>query len=132
MHPTHDGGVGHRHATLGYHLYEIPEAELEPQIPTHAQDDDLTIEVPSLEQLLHTQELGHRLQTRRIAWTIQTPADCTRTVQVASGDTESNVRRFGNPPQRVKLSKAPFGKAGPAPKIKMVEGLQTLPGAAPP
>jgi hypothetical protein len=45
-HPAHDRGVGQRQAALGQHLHQIPEAEFEAQIPAHAQDDDLAVEMP--------------------------------------------------------------------------------------
>src|SRR6202046_5992260 len=60
MHPPHDGGVGHRQAALGHHLHQIPEAELEAQVPPHAQDDDLTIKVPTLKQLVYSRKPSHR------------------------------------------------------------------------
>ena len=60
VHPAHDGGVGHRQAALLHHLHQVPEAELEAQIPPHAQDDHLVVEVPPLEQILQVQEPGHR------------------------------------------------------------------------
>jgi len=46
LHPAHDRGVSHRQATFLHHLNQVPEAELEAQIPPHAQDDDFAIEVP--------------------------------------------------------------------------------------
>ena len=60
VHPTHDRRVHHRQAALGHHLRQIPKAELEPQIPPHAKDDDLAIKVAALEQLVQTQEPRHR------------------------------------------------------------------------
>src|ERR1700733_7290274 len=60
MHPTHNGGVGHRQAALGHHLHQIPETELEAQVPPHAQDDDLAIKVPTTKQLVHARKPGHR------------------------------------------------------------------------
>jgi hypothetical protein len=49
----------HDRPTLGHHFDWVPEADLEEQVPSPAQDHDFTIEVPPLEQSLHTQELGH-------------------------------------------------------------------------
>jgi hypothetical protein len=49
VHPTHDGSVGHRQAALSHHLHQIPKAELEAQVPPHAQDDDLTLKVATLD-----------------------------------------------------------------------------------
>ncbi len=61
-------------------LDQIPEAELEARIPPHAQDDDLGVEVPSLEQLTQTQEPGHRAALKVIGspGTIPEPPFCTR------------------------------------------------------
>ena len=59
VHPAHDGGVSQRKAALRHHLHQIAVAELEPQVPPHAQDDDLPVEVAALEQLIQCQEPGH-------------------------------------------------------------------------
>src|SRR4051794_40779714 len=59
VHPAHDGGVRQRQVTLLHHLHQIAVAELETQIPSHAQNDDLSVEVAALEQLIHTQKPGH-------------------------------------------------------------------------
>src|SRR5271165_6960105 len=60
MHPAHDGGVGHRQAALRHHLRQVPEAELEPEVPPDTQHDDLAIKVTTLEQFVQSQEPGHR------------------------------------------------------------------------
>ena len=42
-------------------LHEVAKAQLETQVPTNAQDDDLTLGVPALEKLVHAlQPLRHR------------------------------------------------------------------------
>src|SRR5580698_11346751 len=80
MHPTHNGGVGHRQAALGHHLHQIPEAELEAQVPPHAQDDDLAIKVPTIKQLVHAREPRHRTALNSsVAGTVRRPAICTCT-----------------------------------------------------
>ena len=81
MHPTHDGGVGHRQAALGHHLHQIPEAQLEAQVPTHAQDDDLAIKMPTVKQPIHVRKPGHRLAlnlpvSREATTTLMTPLIC--------------------------------------------------------
>jgi len=43
LHPSHDGGMSQRQAALGYHLHQVLQAQLEPKIPLHAQQDDLTV-----------------------------------------------------------------------------------------
>jgi hypothetical protein len=39
--PAHDRGMGQENSALGHHFHEISKAEFEPQIPAHAEDDDL-------------------------------------------------------------------------------------------
>ena len=50
----------HRQAALGHHFDQIPQTELEPKIPAHAQDDDFAVEVATFEQLRHHLQLAHR------------------------------------------------------------------------
>src|SRR5260221_14325317 len=50
----------HRQATLGHHLHQISQTQLESKIPAHAQDDDFPVEVATLEQLLYGLWLAHR------------------------------------------------------------------------
>jgi hypothetical protein len=52
--------VNQREAALRHHLHKIPEAEFEAQIPSHAQDDDLSVEVSTRKQLIQTHKPGHR------------------------------------------------------------------------
>jgi hypothetical protein len=47
-------------AALRHHLHQVPEAELETQVPPREEDSDLTIKVATLEQFIQTQEPGHR------------------------------------------------------------------------
>src|SRR5712672_2802767 len=49
----------HRQATLGHHLHQVTQTDLEPEIPPNAQDDDFAVEVATLEQLLHDLQLAH-------------------------------------------------------------------------
>src|ERR1700720_4552943 len=79
VHPAHDGGVRHRQAALAHHLRQVPETELEAQVPPHAQDDELTIKVSALEQLIQTQEPSHRnTSAYREAVAIGRQVNCTR------------------------------------------------------
>ena len=50
-HPQ-DGRMSHSYAAFRHHLEEVKRAELECQIPPHAQDDDLLVKMPSLEEIL--------------------------------------------------------------------------------
>src|ERR1700722_6412120 len=58
-HPTHNGRMGQRQAAFGHHLHQVSQAQLEAKIPAHAQDDDLAVEVATLEQLLAAHQLAH-------------------------------------------------------------------------
>src|SRR5580658_4675808 len=58
-HPTHNGRMGQRQAAFGHHLHQVSQAQLEAKIPAHAQDDDLAVEVATLEQLLDAHQLAH-------------------------------------------------------------------------
>src|SRR5271165_6749556 len=79
VHPAHNGGVGHRQAALGHHLHQVPEAELEAQVPPHAQHDDLTIEVATLEQFVQTREPSHLTAFNASGFRkIGRPVNCTR------------------------------------------------------
>src|SRR5512133_45214 len=49
----------HRQAALGHQLHQVSQAQLESKIPTHAQDNDLAVEVAALEQRLHAPQLAH-------------------------------------------------------------------------
>src|SRR5271156_3472324 len=46
-------------AAFGHHLHQVSQAQLEAKIPAHAQDDDLAVEVATLEQLLDAHQLAH-------------------------------------------------------------------------
>src|SRR5271168_5038385 len=48
-----------RHAAFGHHLHQVSQAQLEAKIPAYAQDDDLAVEVATLEQLLDAHQLAH-------------------------------------------------------------------------
>jgi hypothetical protein len=50
--------MGQRQAAFGHHLHQVSQAQLEAKIPAHAQDDDLAVEVATLEQLL---DAAHQL-----------------------------------------------------------------------
>src|SRR5580693_774928 len=51
--------MGQRQAAFGHHLHQVSQAQLEAKIPAHAQDDDLAVEVATLEQLLDAHQLAH-------------------------------------------------------------------------
>jgi len=58
--PAHDRGMGQGNSALGNHFHEISKAQLEPQIPAHAEDDDLPVEMAAFEKILNVQHSGSR------------------------------------------------------------------------
>jgi hypothetical protein len=57
--PTHDGRVSKLQSTFCHHLDKIPEAELITKVPTYAQQDHLTIEVPTRKHCLRSFPITH-------------------------------------------------------------------------
>src|SRR5271170_226684 len=53
--PPHDRRVRQRKPTLGHHLHEITKAEFVPQIPAHAEHDDLPVEMAAFEKIVNVQ-----------------------------------------------------------------------------
>jgi hypothetical protein len=45
--------MSRQNAPLGQQCHEISKAELEPRISADAEDDDLPIETPTLEKIIH-------------------------------------------------------------------------------
>ena len=50
--------MGQIDAALSHHLDEISEAQFEPEIPTHTENNDLPIEMAALEELVNSQHAG--------------------------------------------------------------------------
>jgi hypothetical protein len=48
-----------RQTAFGHHLHQVPQALPEPKIPTHAENDDYPVKVPTREQLCQTCQLAH-------------------------------------------------------------------------
>jgi hypothetical protein len=44
--------VSQGNSALGHHFHKISKAELEPQIPAHAEDNDLPVELTALEKII--------------------------------------------------------------------------------
>src|ERR1700731_1153396 len=57
--PNADGRVSKLQSTFCHHLDEIPEAELITKVPTYAQQDHLTIEVPTRKHCLRSFPITH-------------------------------------------------------------------------
>ena len=55
MDPPHDRRVRQRKPTLGHHLDEITKTEFVPQIPAHAEHDDLPVEMATFEKIINVQ-----------------------------------------------------------------------------
>ena len=55
MDPPHDRRVRQRKPALGHHLHEITKAEFVPQIPAHAEHDDLPVEMAAFEKIVNVQ-----------------------------------------------------------------------------
>jgi hypothetical protein len=53
--PAHDRGMGQRNASLRHHFHEISKAELESEIPTDTEDDDLPVKMAALEKIGNAQ-----------------------------------------------------------------------------
>jgi hypothetical protein len=53
-----------RNSAFGHHFHEIPKVEFEPQVPPHAKDDDLLVEMVAFEKIINALHAG---QLRRRA-----------------------------------------------------------------
>ncbi len=49
--PALNGGVIHRHAPLGHHLFQVPQAQAVSEVPPDAQQDHRAIDVTAFENL---------------------------------------------------------------------------------
>ena len=56
--PAHYRRMGQGNSALGNYFHEIPETELEPEIPAHAEDDDLPVEMAAFEKIINAQHAG--------------------------------------------------------------------------
>jgi hypothetical protein len=76
-----DRGVSQGNSALGHHFHEIAKAELEPEIPPDAEDDDLRVEMAALEKILNVQHSGSRPPKGCSRQICRSFAVCTRTVK---------------------------------------------------
>jgi hypothetical protein len=51
--------MGDWDSSIRHHDHEIPQAQLEARVPAHAQNDDLSVEVPPFEQIFDRDEPLH-------------------------------------------------------------------------
>jgi hypothetical protein len=68
--------MGHADPPIRHHNHQIPQAQLEARVPAHAQNDDLSVEVPSFEQTFDRDEPLHLFIIARH------PRICTRAREV--------------------------------------------------
>ena len=57
--PTQDGRMSKTQTAFGHHLDQIAEAELVAQVPEDAEDDHLTVEVPTCKHLFNAPQSAH-------------------------------------------------------------------------
>ena len=73
--PAQNRGVRQRDASVRHHDDQISSAQFETRVPADTQDDDLSIEVPSLEQRFDSSKPLHSVIIAR-----SRPV-CTRTIE---------------------------------------------------
>src|SRR5271169_5362320 len=66
LHPPKNSRMGQSDATFRHHLDEVTEAQFKCDVPSHTQNDDLLVKVPSLEQILCRGRFRHPGSYRRI------------------------------------------------------------------
>src|SRR5271166_5410731 len=66
LHPPKNSRMGQSDATFRHHLDEVTEAQFKCDVPSHTQNDDLLVKVPSLEQILCRGRVRHPGSYRRI------------------------------------------------------------------
>jgi hypothetical protein len=59
LHPPQNRRVHKDHSALSHHFHQVTCTQLVPQIPANAQNDNLLIELPSLEQSLNLSRRCH-------------------------------------------------------------------------
>src|SRR5271165_3079344 len=78
LHPPKNSRMGQSDTTFRHHLDEVTEAQFKCDVPSHTQNDDLLVKVPSLEQILCRGRFRHPGSYRRIPGLSTV---CTRTLQ---------------------------------------------------
>src|SRR6202047_3870260 len=66
LHPPKNSRMAQSDASLRHHLDEVTEAQFKCDVPSHTQNDDLLVKVPSLEQILCRGRCRHPGSYRRI------------------------------------------------------------------
>src|SRR5882762_7455170 len=75
--PTENRCMRHGNAAVCHHDHQIPQAQFEARVPAHAQNDDLSVEMPSFEQIFDRDEPLH------LFIIVRHPRVCTRAVQTS-------------------------------------------------
>ena len=65
LNPAQDGRMSQGDAALGHHLDQVTGAELECQVPPHAQDNNFLVEMPTPEEFLCGGRFCHSSRYRR-------------------------------------------------------------------
>jgi hypothetical protein len=66
------------YASLSHHFHEISKGGLEPEIPAHAEDDDLAAEMAALERIINAQHAGPAPPSAILPRMCSVSAVCTR------------------------------------------------------
>src|SRR6266849_5851877 len=77
LNPPQDRCMGHRDPSIRHHDHQIPQAQFEACVPAHAQNDNLSVEVASFEQIFDRDEPLHLFIIDRH------PRVCTRAATTA-------------------------------------------------
>ena len=110
--PAHDRGMGQGNSALGHHFHEISKAQLEPQIPAHAEDDDLPVEMAALEKIIHAQHLGS-LPPKAGLWGIcPASAVCTRAIKPLVEFLDISATQYTAKPHRQAAHRSEFHRRG--------------------
>jgi hypothetical protein len=57
--PTQNRRMRQRNASIRHHNHQVSQAQFETRVPAHTQDDDLSVEMSSLEQCFDRNERLH-------------------------------------------------------------------------
>jgi hypothetical protein len=85
--PPENRCMRHGNAAVCHHDHQIPQAQFEARVPPHAQNDDLSVEVPSFEQIFDPNEPLHFFIIARH------PRVCTRAMRRTEASWLSEARR---------------------------------------
>ena len=93
-------GMGDGDPPVRHHDHQVPQAQFEARVPAYAQDDDLSVEVPSFEQIFDRGELYHLIivaRHPRVCTRAPSPSSVTISFALAA-DTGVTHERMALPP----------------------------------